>query len=110
MMSSPATSLLSVQAVDAGYGRVGVLEGVSLNVDAGKIVALVGRNGAGKSTLLRAVSGLIRPSLGKILFGRIRPETARSKVDLPAPLRPTSATILPASTFSETPSSTPTRP
>jgi branched-chain amino acid transport system ATP-binding protein len=68
MTASSAGPLLSVEAIDAGYGRVGVLEGVSLRVDAARIVALVGRNGAGKSTLLRAVSGLIRPSSGKILF------------------------------------------
>jgi branched-chain amino acid transport system ATP-binding protein len=62
------TSLLWVRAIDAGYGHVGVLEGVSLHVDAGEIVALVGRNGAGKSTVLRAISGLIRPKSGEILF------------------------------------------
>jgi branched-chain amino acid transport system ATP-binding protein len=62
------TPLLSLQAIDAGYGHVGVLEGVSLRVDPGSIVALVGRNGAGKSTVLRAISGLIRPTAGGIVF------------------------------------------
>jgi branched-chain amino acid transport system ATP-binding protein len=61
-------SLLSVKAIDAGYGHVGVLEKVSLQVAAGEIVALLGRNGAGKSTVLRAISGLIRPKSGEILF------------------------------------------
>ena len=64
----PADALLSVRNIDAGYGHVGVLEDVSLSIPRGGIVALVGRNGAGKSTLLRAVSGLIRPSRGEILF------------------------------------------
>jgi len=62
------TALLDVQAIDAGYGRVRVLEGVSLAVEAGSIVALVGSNGAGKSTLLRAISGLLRPTKGRIVF------------------------------------------
>ncbi|MDE2362697.1 MAG: ABC transporter ATP-binding protein [Hyphomicrobiales bacterium] len=60
--------LLSVRAVDAGYGHVDVLENVSLDVGDRKIVALVGRNGAGKSTLLRTISGLIRPRRGQIAF------------------------------------------
>jgi branched-chain amino acid transport system ATP-binding protein len=67
-VAADETSLLSVRAIDAGYGHVSVLEGVSLYVDAGEIVALVGRNGAGKSTVLRAISGLIRPKSGKIFF------------------------------------------
>lgn len=61
--------LLDVQAVDAGYGHVGVLRGVSLQVAEGAIVALVGANGAGKSTLLKTISGVIRPSAGRIAFG-----------------------------------------
>ncbi len=60
--------LLSVEDVDVGYGHVGVLEGVSLSVRRGSIAALVGRNGAGKSTLLRAISGLLTPSRGQIVF------------------------------------------
>jgi ABC-type uncharacterized transport system ATPase subunit len=72
-MSNPGQSmadkLLSVETVDVGYGHVGVIENLSLAVPQGAIVALVGRNGAGKSTLLRAVSGLLTPSTGRIVFG-----------------------------------------
>ena len=50
--------MLEVRNLDAGYGRVRVLRGVSLNVPAGKIVALLGANGAGKTTLMRAIAGL----------------------------------------------------
>jgi branched-chain amino acid transport system ATP-binding protein len=63
------TALLQVEAIDVGYGHVGVLENVSLAVEQGSIVALVGSNGAGKSTLLRAISGLLRPRRGRIVFG-----------------------------------------
>jgi branched-chain amino acid transport system ATP-binding protein len=62
------TALLRVEGVDVGYGHVGVLQSVSLEIAAGSIVALVGSNGAGKSTLLRAISGLLRPKSGRILF------------------------------------------
>jgi branched-chain amino acid transport system ATP-binding protein len=57
-----------VSGLDVGYGHVGVLRGVDLAVSEGNIVALVGSNGAGKSTLLRAISGLLRPSAGRIVF------------------------------------------
>ncbi len=60
--------LLAVRDLVAGYGRVGVLEGVSLEVPEGGFVALVGSNGAGKSTLLRAISGLVTSSAGEIRF------------------------------------------
>lgn len=56
--------MLSVESVDAGYGRMTVLRGVSLEVHPGEIVLLLGPNGAGKSTLLRTVSGLITPQRG----------------------------------------------
>lgn len=54
-----AEPLLAVRGMDAGYGKVGVLRGVDLVVQAGEIVALLGPNGAGKTTLLRALSGLL---------------------------------------------------
>ncbi len=50
------------------YGRVEALKGVTLEVDQGAIVTLIGANGAGKSTALRAISGLIRPASGEIVF------------------------------------------
>jgi branched-chain amino acid transport system ATP-binding protein len=50
------------------YGRVEALKGISLGVDQGAIVTLIGANGAGKSTALRAISGLVRPASGEIFF------------------------------------------
>ncbi len=60
--------LLEIRDLNVGYGDVQVLWDISLNVDEGKIVALVGSNGAGKSTLLRTLSGLIKPTSGEIIF------------------------------------------
>lgn len=61
-------SLLSIDRLRAGYGQVEVLRGVSLAIDAGEIVALLGSNGAGKSTLINAVSGLVHANAGEIRF------------------------------------------
>ena len=61
-------ALLELHGVDALYGRVQALHGVSLQVDKGEIVALIGSNGAGKTTTLRTISGLMHPANGKILF------------------------------------------
>src|SRR3954468_15577951 len=70
--------LLELDGVSARYGPVPALHGVSLTVDDGEIVALLGANGAGKTTTLRAVSGMVRRA-GEILFAgkRLRsgPET-----------------------------------
>jgi branched-chain amino acid transport system ATP-binding protein len=60
--------MLAVTGLSAGYGRVQVLWDVDLSVGENEIVALVGPNGAGKSTLLRALSGMIRPSAGSVVF------------------------------------------
>ena len=62
------TSLLEVRDLDFAYGDVQVLRGVSLSVNAGEIVTLVGSNGAGKSTTLRNISRLLRPRAGSIVF------------------------------------------
>ncbi|MDW3204783.1 MAG: ABC transporter ATP-binding protein [Alphaproteobacteria bacterium] len=62
------SDLLTVTDLHAGYGEVRVLHGVSLNVAAGGITAIIGSNGAGKSTLMRSLSGMIEPSSGSILF------------------------------------------
>ena len=60
------TALLEVDAVDVFYGRVHALRNVSLGVDEGEIVALIGSNGAGKTTTLRTISGLVRPARGEV--------------------------------------------
>ncbi len=60
--------MLNIQNLEAGYGKVQILNGVDLKVDAGQIVALLGGNGTGKSTLLKAVSGLIRLFQGRVDF------------------------------------------
>lgn len=60
------TDLLRIEDLRAGYGGEPVLQGVSLNVAKGEIVAVIGRNGVGKSTLMRAIMGLISVSEGRI--------------------------------------------
>ena len=64
-----ADPLLRVQNLCAGYGQVQVLWGADLAIERGSIVCLVGSNGAGKSTLLRAISGLIKPTGGRVSLG-----------------------------------------
>jgi branched-chain amino acid transport system ATP-binding protein len=60
--------LLEVTALDAWYGQAQVLYGVSLSVDAGECVALLGRNGAGKSTTMKAIMGLLAKKRGRVAF------------------------------------------
>jgi branched-chain amino acid transport system ATP-binding protein len=62
------TPLLEVQALQAGYGNKTVLQDVSLRVDEGEVVALLGHNGAGKSTTLKAILGLLRARSGQVRF------------------------------------------
>jgi branched-chain amino acid transport system ATP-binding protein len=61
-------SVLDLQDVHAFYGNIHALKGISLHVDQGEIVALIGANGAGKTTTLRSVSGLLHPRKGKVLL------------------------------------------
>jgi branched-chain amino acid transport system ATP-binding protein len=61
-------AILDVEGVDTFYGRSQALRKVSLHVDQGEIVALIGSNGAGKTTTLRTISGLIAPTAGRIAF------------------------------------------
>jgi branched-chain amino acid transport system ATP-binding protein len=61
------TAALEIEAIHVAYGKRRALEGVSLRVEAGEIVTLLGANGAGKSTTLRAISGLVRPGRGRIV-------------------------------------------
>jgi branched-chain amino acid transport system ATP-binding protein len=59
---------LILDAVDAGYGPLSVLHGVSLRVESGQIVSLIGGNGVGKTTTLRTIAGVVRPTAGTIEF------------------------------------------
>jgi branched-chain amino acid transport system ATP-binding protein len=81
------TALLAVESLDVRYGAIQALRGVSFAVHAGEIVTLIGSNGAGKSTLLRAVSGLVRPSAGRIRLEGVD-VTGSARVDRPARLLP----------------------
>ena len=58
--------MLEVQGIDAGYGNVQVLKDLSLSVQAGEILCLLGRNGAGKTTILKSIMGLVRAQTGQI--------------------------------------------
>ena len=61
-------ALLEVRGIDTYYGRVQALKAVTLHIDQGEIVALIGSNGAGKTTTLRTISGLLHPRQGSIVF------------------------------------------
>jgi branched-chain amino acid transport system ATP-binding protein len=76
--------MLSIEGIDVYYEDLQALWGVSLNVQEGELVALVGPNGAGKTTVLRAISGLLKPASGRILFGGsdLGKEPAHKIVDL----------------------------
>ncbi len=60
--------LLALHDLHVSYGAIRAVRGISLSVEAGRIVTLIGANGAGKSTTLRAISGLLRPASGRIEF------------------------------------------
>lgn len=61
-------SLLELKEIHSYYGNIHALKGISLTVEEGEIVTLIGANGAGKTTTLRSVSGLLHPKAGKVLF------------------------------------------
>jgi len=74
-------ALLELESVDAFYGRIQALRGLSIKVDKGEVVALIGSNGAGKTTTLRTISGLMHPHSGTIHFdGRDITHTGPSKI------------------------------
>jgi len=63
-----ADSLLDVSGLCAGYGGNDVVRGISMTVDRGQVVSVIGANGAGKSSILRALSGALAPSRGRVTF------------------------------------------
>src|SRR5580765_7800207 len=90
-MSSPRTSgrhdMLELTDLHVRYGNIRALQGVSLTVATGELVALIGSNGAGKSTVLRTISGLLRPSDGTISFKGRRSRTQRPIASSPSASR-----------------------
>lgn len=61
-------AMLEINDINVYYGAIHAIKGISLNVNAGEIVTLIGANGAGKSTTLRTISGLLKPKTGSIKF------------------------------------------
>ncbi|MBB5609471.1 MULTISPECIES: ABC transporter ATP-binding protein [unclassified Janthinobacterium] len=61
--------MLTISDLHAGYGKVEVLHGISLDVPKGKLVTLIGSNGAGKTTTMRAISGMLKPKSGSVTLG-----------------------------------------
>lgn len=74
--------MLNINGIDVFYGNIQALKCVSLEINEGEIVTLIGANGAGKSTLLKTISGLLKPKKGEILFegGSISGKAAQSIV------------------------------
>ena len=64
--------MLTVSRVEAAYGKIKVLDGLTFTVPSGSLVALLGGNGTGKSTALKAIAGLLAPTAGEIEFGAVR--------------------------------------
>ena len=60
--------MLKIEDINVYYGNIQALRGISMDINKGEIVTLIGANGAGKSTLLKTISGLLKPKQGKILF------------------------------------------
>ncbi|MGJ7919347.1 ABC transporter ATP-binding protein [Neobacillus sp. LXY-4] len=63
--------MLKVDNINVYYGNIQALKGVSLEINQGEIVTLIGANGAGKSTLLKTISGLLKPKQGEILYENV---------------------------------------
>ena len=80
------TALLEIKDLELAYGQVAVCRGISLRLERGEIVALIGANGAGKSTTLRAIAGLLPPRMGTITFSgedvTAMPSYERSKLGI----------------------------
>ncbi len=90
--------MLKIRNLDAGYGNLSVLRRVSLHVNAGEIVTIIGANGAGKTTLLKTVMGLLRAQSGEIVFagGNIQQAATDSIVFSGCSLVPEGRQVFPA--------------
>ncbi|MFZ9530703.1 MAG: ATP-binding cassette domain-containing protein, partial [Burkholderiales bacterium] len=104
---APSANSITVEGIDAAYGAVRVLENVSLRVDSGETVVLLGTNGNGKSTLIKCIIGWVRPTKGKIT-ARIDGEshdlsglTPEQIVDLGIALVPEGRRLFPRQTVEE---------
>ena len=62
------SNILEIKDLQVSYGGINAVKGVSLQVEQGKIITLVGSNGAGKSTILRSIAGIVKPQSGEILY------------------------------------------
>lgn len=60
--------MLKIEDINVYYGNIQALKGISLSINEGEIVTLIGANGAGKSTMLKTISGLLKPKQGKIMY------------------------------------------
>jgi branched-chain amino acid transport system ATP-binding protein len=98
---------LAIEGLDAGYGAVKALRGVTLDVESGETVALLGTNGNGKSTLMKCIMGLVRPSRGRISLTvdgeahDLTKLTAEAIVDLGVALVPEGRRLFPKLTVME---------
>ena len=61
-------TLLTIDKIQAYYGKIRAIDGVSLTIESGEIVCLIGANGAGKTTTLKTICGLLQPASGSIVF------------------------------------------
>ncbi|OOZ38699.1 ATP-binding cassette domain-containing protein, partial [Solemya elarraichensis gill symbiont] len=75
-----STSMIEIDNVSFSFGEIPVLRDVSLNVEAGEFIGLVGPNGGGKSTLVRLIAGLIEPDIGKVKVLGKAPRHSRSAI------------------------------
>jgi branched-chain amino acid transport system ATP-binding protein len=96
-------SLLSVERIEARHGLLQAVRDVSLEVDEGETVAIVGANGAGKTTLLRTIAGAHRPSGGRIVYagGEITRVSAHRRVGMGIALVPEGRRLFPQLTLEE---------
>jgi branched-chain amino acid transport system ATP-binding protein len=95
--------LLSTEKLELAYGQVSVCRDISLSIEAGEIVALIGANGAGKSTTLRAIAGVLSPRRGSIFFcGRdITASASHERTNLGIALVPEGRHVFPFLTVRE---------